>query len=133
MAGGNMEQQKTWSSFDSVQGMLAPWGFDSMMNGDVDAHLKRLQSAAAEIQEACVEAINRQIASVTAANQTFAQLLEKAPQIHQPKDAIAQVSNLMAAFAESASEQSKTWANLAQRIQDTCVRTVRETTEELQK
>lgn len=128
-----MEQQKTPSSFDQVQGVLAPWRLDSMMNGDFNAHLKRMQSAAAEIQEACVEAFNRQIASVTAVNQTFAQLLEKAPQIHQPKDAFAQVSNLMAAVVENASEQSKTWANLAQRFQDTCARTVRETAEELQK
>lgn len=128
-----MEQQKTRSNFDPAQGMLALWGFDRMMSADFDARLKRLQSAASEIQEACVEAINRQIVSVTAANQTFAQLLERAPQIHQPKEAMAQASNLMAAVVESASEQSKTWANLAQKLQETCARIARETAEELRK
>ncbi len=128
-----MEQQKTPSNFDPVNGMLAFWGLDRMMNGDFDSRLKRLQSAASEIQEACVQALNRQIASVTAANQTFAQLLERAPQIHQPKEVMAQASNLMAAVVESASEQSKTWANLAQKLQETSARIVRETAEELRK
>jgi hypothetical protein len=127
-----MERQKTRSNFDP-QGMLAFWGFDRMMNGDFDAHMKRLQSAASEIQEACLQAFNRQIESVAAANQTFAHLLEKAPRINQPKEAMAQASNLMAAVLESASEQSKTWANLAQKLQETCAQIVRETAEELRK
>jgi hypothetical protein len=110
-----LEKQKTRSNFDP-QGMLAFWGFDRMMNGDFDAHMKRLQSAASEIQEACLQAFNRQIESVAAANQTFAHLLEKAPRINQPKEAMAQASNLMAAVLESASEQSKTWANLARKL-----------------
>lgn len=128
-----MEQQKTGSSIDPVNGMLTFYGLDSVMNSDLDVHLKRLQSAAAEIQEAYVEAINRQIASVTTANHTFAQLLERAPQIHQPKEAIAQMSNFMAAVVENASEQGRTWATLAQKLQDTCVRTARDTAEELRK
>lgn len=128
-----MEQRKTQSNFESAQGMLALCRFDRMMNGDFEAHLKRLQSAASEMQEAWVQAFNRQNESVAAANQTFAHLLEKAPRINQPKEAMAQASDLMAAVVESASEQGKTWANLAGKLQETCSRIVRETADELRK
>lgn len=91
-----IEQQKPRLNADAMQGILGLYGLDRVMDVNFDAQLTRLQSASSEIQEACMQAFSRQVESVTAANQEVAQLVVQDSQINQPKEALAQASNIVA-------------------------------------
>lgn len=114
----------------------ATLGWFAMMgpvNGEIEAQMKRVQSFSSDVQTAYLEAFARHMESVNTANQRFAHLLQGLVQVRQPQEALVEAAELVAAFIEGTSDQSRTWVNFAQTLQDRCAAIAKETAAEMRR
>ncbi len=128
-----MKDKTPMAGGDPTRGLLGWFATPSPANGEIEAQMKRAQSFASEMQKAYLEAFSRHMESVNAANQKFAHLFQGLAQVRQPQEAMVEAADLMAALIESASDQSRTWVNFAQTLQDRCAAVAKETAVDMRK
>jgi len=112
---------------DRLNALLAWWGVPNANAGDrIDAQMKRFQTLISDLQKAHGEALSRQMEALFTVSERVAVSLQDFARCRQPEQVIAAGSNVLATILEGASLQAKTWAQLAQKIQDGCAEMARE-------
>ena len=128
-----MKDDRASTGMDPMSAWLGWYGISGNRNGDIAAQFDRVQAFTAGVQNAYLEAFNRQMEMVSAANQRFAHFLQTITQAQEPQETMSTAFELVAAVVEGASEQSHTWINLTQKLQDCCAAMARDAAEDVQR
>ena len=130
----NVKSDNTQTGLDRFNALLTWWGVPSGINfGTIEGPTKHSQLLASDLCQAFNEASSCQIKPLFATNERLACSLQDILRSRQPHELTAAQSNLVTGLLESIAAQTKTWADLTQKVHGCCATMVRETAEEAAK
>ena len=130
----NAKDENITTAVDRLNALFAWWGVPAATgNGQIDGQMKRFRAFTYDLQRAYGEAYSHQLGALFSANERTARSLQEFLRCRQPQDVIAAESNVVATLLEEASQQTKTWIEVTQKVQDCCAAMAREAAADLRK
>lgn len=103
------------------------WGLPNTINaGDMESRVKKFQALKGDINRLLQEASSRQTEALKAANERSIGYFQDFFAARQPFELMKAQSNIVRGFMESLADQTKSWLDLTQRLQDRGSAVVRE-------
>ncbi len=100
-------------------------------NQEIDAQISRFQRFSSRLQQACSDTCSRQMEAALSANDRVARAFQDLARCRRAEDVITAESAILATLFEVASRQAKTWIELTQKLQQSCVAMAREAAEDI--
>lgn len=114
--------------------LLTWWGApEADWNREGAAQMTRFRQLTSDLQQACQETCGRQLDIAVATSNRLAQSFQALARSRHPREVTAMEFDILATLLEAASSHAKYWADLTQRLQDSCAAIARETAEDLQR
>ncbi len=115
-----------------VNALLTWWGVpDASWDREGETRIARFRQLTTDLQHACRETCSRQLEVALATSDRLAQSFQALARSRRPQQVVAMESDILATLLESASSHAKAWAELTQRLQDSCAAVAREAADEL--
>ena len=122
------------TGLDRLNALLAWWGIpNELALGNMEEQTKRFQVLVIDLSQAFSEASSCQAKTLNATNGQLARSLQDLLRSRQPQELMAAQLSVVADLLESLAAQTKTWADLNQKVHSCCATTVREMAEEVAK
>lgn len=115
------------TGLDRMNGLLAWWGVPNAFDGsEMQVRTKRFQVLVLDLNKLFNEASSSQARALSVANEQFTRALHEHLSARQPPELMAAQSRLVTGLMESLAVQTKTWAQLTQKLHDCCLAAARE-------
>ncbi|MGH9548368.1 MAG: phasin family protein [Terriglobales bacterium] len=122
------------TGLDRLNALLAWWAIPSgTALGNMEKQTKRFQVLVTDLSQAFSDASSCQAKTINATNGQLARSLQDLLHSRQPQELMAAQLSVVADLLESLAAQTKTWADLTQKVHGCCATMVRETAEEVAK
>lgn len=122
------------TGLDRLNALLAWWAMPKgMALGNTEEQTKRFQVLVTDLSQAFSEASSSQVKTLNATNGQLARSLQDLLRSRQPQELMAAQLSVVAGLLESFAAQTKTWADLNQKVHRCCATMIRETAEEAAK
>lgn len=117
-----------------MNALLAWWGVsDAGGDGEIELKIARFEQMASELQRACRDTYNHQLEAALSTNDRLVCSFQEFARCRRPNEVMATESEILATLLEAASVQAKMWAELASKIQESCVTVARHASEDLRR
>lgn len=115
-----------------MNALLAWWGVSNGgSDGEIELKIARFGQMASDLQRACRETYSHQLEAALSTNDRLAWSFQEFTRCQRPNEVMAMESEILATLLEAASVQAKMWAELANKIQESCVAVARDAAEDL--
>ncbi len=110
-----------------INALLTWWGMPNVTGvGATMEQMKRLQKLAADLQAVCCETSQLQVKTFVAANEEMVRAFSAMLRIRAPKDLLGAESKVIADLSEGLSLQTKTWADMSEKVHEFARQTAEE-------
>jgi hypothetical protein len=115
------------AGLDRIKGLMAWWGMPNVLEaGQIEAQGKRFQVLVVDLVKLFNEASSNQAQALSASNEWFTRAFQDLLRAREPPELMAAQSSLVIGLMQSLAAQTKIWAELTQKLHNSCLAMVRE-------